>query len=753
MNIKENFIEWIEQSGKYQTSNIRRYVENFQSFVTTFNLFEINDDYSNVSDVLTHLKEELKRLKQDKAYKDKDSKSENGSMSALMGKENYQAFLELLTTPFGRDSVKFYEALKSASVPLNQFKVTKWAKNWIWIGDHLGIIGGKFCHYELLERSGALSVEVHFEDKQGKQISELVDWKLPSEFEYIQDRTTNSIRIKELFSYNDSERIPKAIQGLRLMENALGNKLRNLINETSSQKLTNNEIGSIMKHPLNQILFGPPGTGKTFNTINKALEIIGDDLQKLSRSEIKSQFDLKMNDGQIVFTTFHQSMSYEDFIEGIKPAESSYLDRFLKYDVQDGIFKIIAETAKQNYVASLTSTSAEDVYDNLFSQFVDAWQENQEMKFAMKTEGYDFTITGFTRSSIAFKKASGGEGHTLSKRTLKDVYLGKRKLKTTGVGIYYPSVIEKIKSFQSNIEHEKRKNFVLIIDEINRGNVSQIFGELITLIEEDKRLGKTEALEVTLPYSKEKFGVPPNLYIIGTMNTADRSVEALDTALRRRFSFVEMPPRPELVSTPRKVWELWWKYPEQEWKQEPYLSEQNKLYELLGLNDVEVNKEATWKALKSIGPTYKSIVPLPAVKGNNIDLELLLRTINARIELLLDSDHQIGHSFFMAVWSIEDLIHAFNNKIIPLLKEYFFGDYGKIGLVLGKGFVCKKELSKNEKIFADFDLESSKDFEEREVFDIFHYTSKENEFTIKIGNNDMQVNFEKAIRILMNHLD
>jgi 5-methylcytosine-specific restriction protein B len=183
-------------------------------------------------------------------------------------------------------------------------------------------------------------------------------------------------------------------------------------------------------------------------------------------------------------------------------------------------------------------------------------------------------------------------------------------------------------------------------------------GELITLIEDDKRLSKSNEIIVELPYSKKPFGVPPNLYIIGTMNTADRSVEALDAALRRRFSFEEMPPNPNLVELK---------------------------YELEG---ILANK--------------------------------LLETINKRLEKLLDKDHLIGHSFFIRINEEDEettLRKAFYDKIIPLLQEYFYGDYGKIGLVLGKGFVRIKETDK-EKIFADFDYNEKEAFSDREVYEI-----------------------------------
>ena len=220
----------------------------------------------------------------------------------------------------------------------------------------------------------------------------------------------------------------------------------------------------------------------------------------------------------------------------------------------------------------------------------------------------------------------------------------------------------------SNTEEKK---YVLIIDEINRGNVSSIFGELITLIEKDKRAGCPEELEIILPYSKEPFKVPKNVYIIGTMNTADRSIEALDTALRRRFSFTEKPPKPELIKTDGLSGEL------------------------------------------------KGIVKVIA-NGveKDIDLESLLIKINTRLEKLIDKDHKIGHSYLLKVNSEETLKSSFRNEIIPLLEEYFFGDYGKIGLVLGSSFVEKVNHDFDFANFEHYDADIQSDLKEKAVFRI-----------------------------------
>ena len=233
-----------------------------------------------------------------------------------------------------------------------------------------------------------------------------------------------------------------------------------------------------------------------------------------------------------VFTTFHQSFSYEDFIEGIKPIvyedeQNPENGKLVIYDIKPGLFKQIVKEAKA----------------------------------------------------------------------------------------------------------DRDNNYAIFIDEINRGNIANIFGELITLIEDDKRIDTANYIPAKLPYSNEDFGVPPNLYIIGTMNTADRSVEALDTALRRRFSFIEMNPEPNKLSSEE-------------------------------------------------------------FKCDEIDLEALLTAINGRIEKLLDKDYCIGHSYFMTIKNrkqpLEEIKTIFQNKILPLLQEYFYGDWGKIMLVIGKEFIDKK---------------------------------------------------------------
>lgn len=421
------------------------------------------------------------------------------------------------------------------------------------------------------------------------------------------------------------------------------------------------------KYPTNQILYGPPGTGKTYNTINRALEILGEPIEGKTRTEIKGLFNNKLNEGQIVFTTFHQSMSYEDFVEGIKPLKPEANATPIKYDIIPGIFKKLCRSA---------ATPQNISFDISYKKLLADLEEKGEIELKAKNVSYKILPS---ENGEDLRVESNTYIKNITKEGLEYV---SRSHKYAGVwGQYYKALFQYLNDNYGYNESEKTdlKNHVLIIDEINRGNISQIFGELITLIEEDKRLGKEEELLVTLPYSKEKFGVPSNVYIIGTMNTADRSVEALDTALRRRFSFEEIPPNYDLIN-----------------------------YEIHG------------------------------IKGS-----ALLQTLNKRIEKLLDKDHLIGHSYFMIKNgdnAEEKLLTAFYKNIIPLLQEYFFGDFGKIGLVLGNGFVHKKEWDKNSDSFAEFDYESVGEFEDRPVYEIIDHRLKDQ----KEGS------FANAILTLMN---
>jgi 5-methylcytosine-specific restriction protein B len=441
--------------------------------------------------------------------------------------------------------------------------------------------------------------------------------------------------------------------------------------------------------PLNQILYGPPGTGKTYNTINHALKILGKDIQELTRAQIKEIFDQMLKEGRIIFTTFHQSMSYEDFIEGIKPKlDDGDGDEHLKYEIKDGIFKIlcnrinnIIKLNQNNLKNNKSFNNFSELYDSFvikLKEILDDLEESDKHYFESRRS--KVLLLSVEGNTILTSGEKANTTETIQKEKLERIYNKfnspeeitniVKQLREVGTDIgwttNYYAVFKSLKDFENAnkrddiTESSFLNNFVLIIDEINRGNVSQIFGELITLIEEDKRSGMGEELEITLPYSKKSFSVPPNLYIIGTMNTADRSVEALDSALRRRFHFIEMPPEPNLIKT------------------------EGKSKDKNGIVD-------------------------------GIDLKDLLTTINNRIEKLLDKDHLIGHSYFMDVAVIEDLMSAFQNKIIPLLQEYFFGDYGKIGLVLGEGFF---ELSpKNEDdIFAKFGEYDTSTFSDKIIY-------------------------------------
>ncbi|WP_249920538.1 AAA family ATPase [Vibrio cholerae] len=453
--------------------------------------------------------------------------------------------------------------------------------------------------------------------------------------------------------------------------------------------------------PLNQILYGPPGTGKTYHTIEAAVKAAEPTYSWENREELKSKYDALVDAKRIRFVTFHQSFGYEDFVEGLV-AETTE-DKQVAYRIKDGVFKKICDDAAVSEMHAdpaietngrVWKLSIEGAHQNATKTYClennlgaigwgdtgdlskDARNEyfksqgtnnqNSLMYFCHEMAIGDLVLCIDSKTSVeAVGVVTGEYRYAEEGLPTRDDYCHQLPIKWLAKGFSvdfkslndnkqfslptcYPlsrlsvgDVLSHLQSHHVQVGETpaasvtaQKQNFVLVIDEINRGNISKIFGELITLIEDSKRGGAEEAVSLTLPYSNKPFSVPDNLYIIGTMNTADRSLAMMDTALRRRFDFVEMMPNPSLLHG-------------------------------------------------------------AVVKG--IHLETLLKTLNERIEILYDREHTLGHAFFMPVKAFLDaddeheqedrafakLVSVFQNKVIPLLQEYFFEDWHKIRLVLG----------------------------------------------------------------------
>lgn len=563
--------------------------------------------------------------------------------------------------------------------------------------------------------------------------------------------------------------------------------------------------------PLNQILYGPPGTGKTYNTIDLAVKIANpDSYQAGNHKANKAHFEELVEQSRIVFTTFHQSTSYEDFIEGIKPVLSEDENKGeLGFEISPGIFQRICNSAR---TIKTTKSNVDWKNANFFKMSLGGKSRNDLHQYCIENSVIGL-LWGGTENLEDFKKYTKWPDYREafsqrfpdlvqeSKFNIQSTYAFLHSMKVGDIvvaskGNYIIDAIGKItgdyfhddipqidfnhfrkvewiatglntnpsKFFKKQISQmaiysfanddikneafeditastantdENEQPYVLIIDEINRGNVAQIFGELITLIEPDKRDGKPNSISVQLPYSKESFSVPSNLFIIGTMNTADRSVEALDTALRRRFSFKEMMPQPKLLA-PSMVHARFWQDMEGKYAGtiERYKEFEKEIWEFLGIN---IPNEAAYLELgdnkyEQITSTEELASELGnLVEYSGIDVCEILETINARIEVLLDRDHRIGHSYFMQVYSWKDLLKVMYDKVIPLLQEYFYHDYIKIAMVIGNGFL---NVQREHKVsFAEFEESLASDFDEKVLIDI------------KPSN---EVNLNEAIETLLN---
>lgn len=431
-----------------------------------------------------------------------------------------------------------------------------------------------------------------------------------------------------------------------------------------------NKNDNIINYPVNTILYGPPGTGKTYSTVLYAVGIcenkLIDELKQERYENIFKRYNQYIDEGRIVFTTFHQSYGYEEFIEGIKPVVDE--SKNISYEIEDGIFKEFCEEACNSgndgvnfnasiYVVRLNGKGDNDLKDACFREGeirFDWDKDNPEdwIKWLREMKAGDYVLSYaresrfidgigivkdeepvYDESKDSFNWKRSVEWLIYGKEIDVMTINGGKYLSNYHVGRVPNMKVSSLLSLMDK-DFDKKKDYdqpyVFIIDEINRGNISKIFGELITLIEDTKRLGREEETEAILPYSHMTFGIPKNVYILGTMNTADRSIALMDTALRRRFSFVEMMPDSNVLRN-------------------------------LGINVIEED-------------------------GVSLDVADMLDVINERIEYLYDREHTIGHAFFTALKgdkSISKLSGIFKNKVIPLLQEYFYEDYGKIQLVLG----------------------------------------------------------------------
>ena len=430
----------------------------------------------------------------------------------------------------------------------------------------------------------------------------------------------------------------------------------------------------------NIILYGPPGTGKTYDTKQQALNLIDkDEFEKLMNKNgfeklIAEQFNEYQKKGQIEFVTFHQSYGYEDFIEGLRPVLDETGEKDVHYEMHNGIFKRIALRAAAE---GLSKTTEGLDFEDLWALLIEDIRTSEDIIIAQSKSKNDYVLSISGHNNIEILRCEintegdiqilpGARKKSVSRRNSQKIWdnfhnkpddltlnkvgsiLGGSidftsawiaynklfKLNKDKDTAYSPQIGNTAREEKARAALENNSSFkfplnsqqyVLIIDEINRGNISKILGELMTLLEPDKRLGAANELRLPLAYSPQsRFGVPPNLHILGTMNTADRSIALMDVALRRRFTFKEVMP----------------------------------------------NQKVLEKKLRGDSHLVRLVVDL-------------FEILNKRIRLLYDRDRQIGHAYFLGVESLDDLRLVFADRVIPLLQEYFYGDWNKICMILG----------------------------------------------------------------------
>lgn len=384
----------------------------------------------------------------------------------------------------------------------------------------------------------------------------------------------------------------------------------------------------LLKEKKNIILQGAPGTGKTYTTASLAVCLCNPSFTELEdHAKVMEEYEYLREEGQIAFCTFHQSMDYEDFVEGLKPEVQ---DGHVTYKVEAGIFKQICERAH--------TVEGKDIITCIddYLQKIRGYENRREIP----------TITGKSKLFVWWEEGN----KTISTRSVRAISHNTEQYSPSPLNIdkvkaqalregkennwpaYAQAFIEAVMEEYQIDEETSTKPHVLIIDEINRGNISRIFGELITLLEADKRTGGgVHPIKVTLPYSKESFSVPSSLYIIGTMNTTDRSTGAIDYAVRRRFAFITLETSREVVEG----------------------SIQDK--------DVQAKALALFDEINGKGTDDKTSF-IATHQAGDFDLE----------------DLKVGHSYFIAK-DLPELQRKMRYEVIPLLREYI-----KDGILQGK---------------------------------------------------------------------
>lgn len=438
-------------------------------------------------------------------------------------------------------------------------------------------------------------------------------------------------------------------------------KKKEHINAIWNHTYENNEIQQIMKKKnykpsLNQIFYGPPGTGKTFYLKNKLFEkytlkettltkekYLENEVRKLSWWQVITIALLDLKNAKVPDIRKHEWVQIKEQISNSNSVSNTIWTQLQKHTIED-CENVKFTNRKAPQIFNKTKDSCWEILDEEANELVPELFDLKE-KVDEFNPNPDKIIENY--KFVTFHQSFTYEDFI---EGIKPIF-PEDEDETSELGYSIENGV--FKELCLRAEKDPTNKYAIFIDEINRGNVSAIFGELITLIELDKRKGQPNEIEVVLPYSKKSFSVPANIDIYGTMNTADRSVEALDTALRRRFEFKEMMPKSDT------------------------------------LKDISFD-----------------------LNGTSFTLEEVLTTMNRRITSLLDRDYTIGHSYFVNVKSDEKkaLADAFNNKVIPLLQEYFYGDYGKIGLVLGNEFVVKD--SEEDVVFANFEYENKDDLQQ-----------------------------------------